>query len=397
MEPFTGPIIDGDSHIYEDVDVWMEYMPAKHHAQYKVERVLLDDGRYPLHIGGKPISYGEEYMRPDGSIPKPGSLADWLRARKEGREVEEMWVQPGADVRNVQDRLGKMDEFGVAASVVFPSEAITLVPFLDVPGLNVMCESYNRYLYEHWNFTTQDRVYCTAFLHLEDLDWALRELDWALERGCKAIAIPTGPAQKASPADPRFDAFWHRVNEAGAILGLHIGQATYLNSLLAEWGEPILPPVQSKSAWDWMNTMGETPIVHTLSSLIYMNFFERFPNIRALSAENGAEWVPAMLTRMDKMRGFAKNGRWPCGQMTERPSAVFKRHVFVVPYPEDDMRAVIDATGTDSCFVMGSDYPHAEGCKEPRVFMAGMDAITEAEERRIMYANGARLLWGEAG
>ena len=394
MEAYSKPIIDGDSHVYEDVTAWMSYMPSDQRDAYMIERREIDGGRFAIHIGGKPISFGEEYMRPDGTIPKPGSLAEWLRARKDGADEDHLWVQPTPDVRNVKDRLIKMDEFNVAASVVFPSDAITLLPFLDVKGLNVVMETYNRYLLDYWNFVTDDRVYCTVMLHLEDLDWAIKELDWALAHGCKAIAIPTGPAQRSSPADPKFDAFWARVNEAKAICGLHIGQATYLNALLAEWGEPYLPPVTEKSAWDWMNTMGETPIVHTLSSMIYMNFFERFPNIRALSAENGAEWVPAMLTRMDKMRGFAKNGRWPCGQMKERPSAVFKRHVFVVPYPEDDMRQVIDATGTADCFVMGSDYPHAEGCAEPRVFMAGMKSITAEEERKIMYDNGAKLLWG---
>jgi len=393
MEPYGQPMIDGDSHVYEDVEAWMSYMPSKYKADYEVGRRLLDNGRFAIHIGGKPISFGEEYMRPDGTIPKPGALAEWLRAHKEGLDAEHLWVQPTADVRNVRDRLVKMDEFNVAASVVFPSEAIALLPFLDVKGLSVVMEAYNRYLLDNWGFVTQDRVYCTAFLHLQDLDWALRELDWALAKGCRAIVIPTGPAQRASPGDPKFDAFWSRVNEAEAILGLHISQATYLDSLLIEWGGPLNPPITGKSAWDWMNTMDETPIVHTLSSLIYLNFFERFPNIRALSAENGSEWVPAMLTRMDKMRGFAKNGRWPCGQMKERPSAVFKRHVFVVPYPEDDMRAEIDATGTADCFVMGSDYPHAEGCAEPRVFMAGMHDIRAEEERKIMYDNGARLIW----
>jgi predicted TIM-barrel fold metal-dependent hydrolase len=393
MNTYGQPIIDGDSHIYEDLDVWMNYMPSAHHEKYMVERRVNEFGRFAFHIGGQPISYGEEYMRPDGSIPKPGSLAEWLKARKDGADEDHLWVQPTPDVRNVNDRLVKMDEFNVAASVVFPSEAVPLLPYLDTMGLNVLMEAYNRYLYDYWGFTTNDRVYCTAMLHLEDLDWAVKELEWALARGCKAILIPTGPAQKSSPADPKFDAFWSRVNEAKAICGLHIGQAPYLDSLLAAWGEPRMPPVTEKSAWDWMNTMGETPIVHTLSSMIYLNFFERFPNIRALSAENGAEWVPAMLTRMDKMRGFAKNGRWPCGQMKERPSAVFKRHVFVVPYPEDDMRSVIDSTGTADCFVMGSDYPHAEGCAEPKVFMAGMKGITAEEERKIMYENGARLLW----
>jgi hypothetical protein len=49
-------------------------------------------------------------------------------------------------------------------------------------------------------------VFCTAFLHLDDLDWAMKELD-ALKHGARAVVIPCAPAQKYSPADPTFDAF----------------------------------------------------------------------------------------------------------------------------------------------------------------------------------------------
>lgn len=393
METYNGPIIDSDTHVYEEIDVWMRYLPSEFHERYYLDRRAISDDRFPIHIGGTPISYGEEYTRPDGSIPKPGSIAEWLRARKEGNDAH-LWVQPPEDVKSVPARLRKMDEFNVEAAILFPSDAITILPFIDeLSGMNALLGAYNRYIEDVWGFASADRIFCTAFLHLDDLDWALRELDWALAHGCRAIAIPTGPAQKRSPADPKFDAFWVRVNEAKVVCGLHIGQATYLHTLLEAWGEPILPPVTQKSAWDWLNTMGETPVIHTLSSLIYMNFFERFPNIHVVSAENGAEWVPALLTRMDKMRGFARNGRWPCGQLRERPSEIFKRHVFVVPYPEDDMREVIDRSGALDCFVMGSDYPHAEGCREPSVFMEGMRGISPLEQQRIMYDNGARLLW----
>jgi predicted TIM-barrel fold metal-dependent hydrolase len=109
--------------------------------------------------------------------------------------------------------------------------------------------------------------------------------------------------------------------------------------------------------------------------------------------ENGAKWLPAFLDKMDVMRGMAKNGFWPCGQLKQRPSEIFKQHCFVVAYPEDDVKAIIDAIGTERCLLMGSDYPHAEGIPTPRDFageaLAGLD---DAQVQGIMYGNGQRLL-----
>ncbi len=97
-----------------------------------------------------------------------------------------------------------------------------------------------------------------------------------------------------------------------------------------------------------MNAYGEVPLVQTLSSMIYYNLFTRFPNLRVLSVENGAEWVPHFLTKLDKNRGMAKNGFWPCGQLPERPSNIFRQHIGVVPYPEDDIVAITAVAGPDT-------------------------------------------------
>jgi hypothetical protein len=77
-------------------------------------------------------------------------------------------------------------------------------------------------------------------------------------------------------------------------------------------------------------------------------------HIKVMSAENGSEWIPAMLNKMDKCRGIAKNGYWPCGQLPERPSNIFKEHVFVVAYPEDDVDNITKRTGSSRYLVMGS-------------------------------------------
>jgi predicted TIM-barrel fold metal-dependent hydrolase len=132
---------------------------------------------------------------------------------------------------------------------------------------------------------------------------------------------------------------------------------------------------------------------HVLSSYIYLNFFKRFPNIKLISSENGAEFVPYFLRRMDKMRGMARNGYWPCGQLEERPSKIFMRHVRVVAFPEDDLRSVIDATGSSDWLMGGSDFPHTEGTITPGDFMRDQKGqLTETEINKVMYENGRAVL-----
>lgn len=68
---------------------------------------------------------------------------------------------------------------------------------------------------------------------------------------------------------------------------------------------------------------GEVAAMETFSALIYDNLFGRFPGLRVLSAEHGAEWVPNFLRRMDRMRGMGRNGPWIGGPLTDRRSAIF--------------------------------------------------------------------------
>lgn len=148
-----------------------------------------------------------------------------------------------------------------------------------------------------------------------------------------------------------------------------------------------------QSAFVWMHGYSERPVIETLSSFIFWNFFERFPNVKLLSAENGAEWVPSMLVKMDKCRGIAKNGHWPAGQLKDRPSAIFARHVSVVAYPEDDLKSIIDQVGNADWVLMGSDYPHAEGVAEPRLFAEeACRDLSASDVRKVMYENGMRFM-----
>jgi predicted TIM-barrel fold metal-dependent hydrolase len=65
----------------------------------------------------------------------------------------------------------------------------------------------------------------------------------------------------------------------------------------------------------------------------------------------------------------------------------------VVAYPEDDQKSIVDQVGSADWLLMGSDYPHAEGVEEPRIFAEeGCRELSAEDTRKIMYENGMRFM-----
>jgi predicted TIM-barrel fold metal-dependent hydrolase len=95
---------------------------------------------------------------------------------------------------------------------------------------------------------------------------------------------------------------------------------------------------------------------------------------------------------MDKSRGMGRNGPWLGGQLSQRPSAVFNQHVKVVPYPEDDTVALAERIGTIEPLVMGSDWPHAEGLREPADFYLRVEGLGDETRKKFLRDNALSLL-----
>ena len=391
--PYDGPIFDCDSHVHErDFDFFKEYLPEKYHEKWLLRRREGAEG-FGLYIGDRRVHNAE--ANPQGLVAPPGKLKEWLRAMKEGKSNVTGWIEPTPDMWGSEDRLRKLDEFGVEGAVVYPGEFIATIGYYDPDESgNAVLHAYNQYLHEAWGFNYHDRIYATACLSLWDLESSIKEADWLIERGVRVVVMPMGPAHGKSPAHPDFDPLWSRLNEAGVVVAFHVSEATFMHPLIHAFGEkPLQSRRTGQTAWQWMFCYSEIPLQMTLANIVYHNFFERFPNIKMVSVENGANWLPAFLDKMDKMRGMAKNGHWPCGQLKERPSRIFQRHCFVVAYPEDDVKGIVEKLGNSDCLLMGSDYPHAEGVPEPRDFYT--EALTELPQehvRAIMYDNGRRMV-----
>jgi predicted TIM-barrel fold metal-dependent hydrolase len=88
---------------------------------------------------------------------------------------------------------------------------------------------------------------------------------------------------------------------------------------------------------------------------------------------------------------MGRNGPWLGGRVHGRPSDVFRRHVSVSPYHEEDVPALAAFIGP-SQVVFGSDYPHCEGLEEPREFADAVASLPADQVRLIMRDNARRLV-----
>jgi predicted TIM-barrel fold metal-dependent hydrolase len=391
--PLPYALFDADNHYYEPRDAFTRHMESKHLD--RAVRVEHDGSSDRIFVGSRPFTFLTPlYDR----VAPPGALRELLRNMSSGSisdNVRDQAVQP--EYQNRQARLAVMDEQGVESCVMLPSLGVCVEHFMvdDVEQTYANLRAFNRWLEEDWGYGADGRIFGVPLLSLLDLDEAVRELERVRDLGAKIVHLRPGPVRGRSPADPFFDPFWARVEEAGITVAFHISESGYNQAFSVAWGEEPNPSSHQQSAFQWTFFYGDRPIMETMGALVLHNLFGRFPGIKVMSVENGSLWVPYVLKAMDKMKGMGRNGPWLGGRVDGRPSEIFREHVYVSPYHEEDIVALAGLIGSDRV-LLGSDYPHPEGLKNPADFADGLTSLSDREVRGIMRDNGRRLIGLEA-
>jgi len=380
-------VVDADNHFYEPRDAFTRHMAAA--DMHLAVRAEVRDGVQVSMVADRPYTFFEHMFW--DKVGEPGGLRARLKGMDDGGDGGMIALQPEFIDRD--RRLKQMDAQNMEACIMLPTLAVCVEHFMNGnPEITYKnFRAFNRWLDEDWGFGNDGRIFGVPMLSLVDLDMAVAELDYVLSRGAKVIGLRPGPAFGRSPGDPYFDPFWARINEAGAVVGYHIGESGYNESVSVAWGEQANPTSHHQSAFQWTCTYGDRPIMDTVAALIYDNLFAKFPNVRIASIENGSLWVPYLLKAMNKMNRMGRNGPWRRGPLTEKPSDVFKRHVFVSPFHEENVPALAELIGPGQV-LFGSDWPHAEGVANPQSYTDDLTVLPEDEVRLIMRSNTAQLL-----
>jgi predicted TIM-barrel fold metal-dependent hydrolase len=253
--------------------------------------------------------------------------------------------------------------------------------------------AFNLWLDDDWGFSYLDRIYAAPHIPLLDPELAAQELDFVLARGARLIALRPAPANGRSPADPVWDPFWSRINEANVPVAYHAsaGPDDYDVAFRHLWErqQPSDLAYQATLAAALRDSRG---ILDMVLALILGNLFGRFPNVRVASIELGCAWVAYCLHVLDHAGTLLDRNIVAFGSaVDDKPSDIFKDRISVSPFPEEDVRGLIDLIGVDQV-LFGSDWPHPEGNHHPRDYARCLEGVSPEDTQKVMRQNALDLL-----
>lgn len=382
-------VFDADNHYYEARDAFTRHLePTMRRRAMQWAQV---EGRERLLVGGKVNRF---IPNPTfENVSRPGALADYFRAksgvtdmRAAFGELEPITERP--EYRDREARLGVMDRQSVEACFMLPTLGVGMETALehDPEAFMAAFSAFNRWVDEDWGYNFRDRIYAAPYVSLLDTDWAVQELEHALERDARVVLMRPGPVLtrhgRRSPGHPDHDTFWARLAEAGVTLVIHGGDSSYA-AYRQLWGlsgetEAFRSPVLTR-------LLSASPIQDTVASLLADKLFERHPRLRVATIETGSDWVAPLLKKLGSVRVQRPDA------FASDPVQQFLDHVWVSPFFEDDVGALVERLGAGRV-LFGSDFPHAEGLSDPVSFEDELAGFDRAEVRTIMYDNARALV-----
>jgi len=383
------PIYDADQHFYEPRAL-VDDLPKslKNHLRF-----VEVDGRTKLAINGHISDY---IPNPTFQVvAPPGSHEAWYRKQNpEGLTMRQLTGKPIAAIDAFQfakPHLAELDRQGVHASIVFPTLASVIERNLSYDHTVVfgIMRALNEWMDGEWGFGRDGRHFAAPVISFMDVPTAVCELEWMIERGVKVVTLRPAPVPglngSRSMGLREFDPIWSRINEAKMLVGLHSADTGY-NKHFNDWmasGQEFRP-FEEDPFREMMSLMGRA-IHDTIGALICHGVFERFPDVRVLSVENGSYWMPGLVEALE--RSYGKMPR----RFAEHPLETLRQKIFVAPYYEDDCGALKDLIGV-SQIIFGSDWPHPEGLAEPLKFVEELKGFSAAEVEAVMSGNLRTLL-----
>ena len=382
---------DADNHFYEAPDAFTRHI-ERQFAKRAMQWAEVD-GKRRLLVGGKINRF---IPNPTWDpISKPGALDEYFRGRNpRGADTPELFgeldrLADHPEYQNRDARLALMDKQGLEAAIFLPTLGVGMEQSLihDLPALMAAFRAFNRWMDEDWGFAWRERIFAAPYITLVDPDNAVAELEWALDHDARFLVMVAGPVVVngvgVSPADPVYDPFWARANEAGVTICYHGGDSRY-SAYMADWGEQS--ETQAFRQNPFRAIASSNAIQDTFANLLAHGLFARFPNLRIASIETGSDWVFHLYEKLTKSFGQTPRA-YP-----EDPRETFRRHVWVSPFYEDKLGELRTLLGADH-ILMGSDFPHAEGLAEPTSYIKDLKNFDYSDEdaRLVMRDNGFAL------
>jgi len=251
----------------------------------------------------------------------------------------------------------------------------------------------NTWTDEEWGFARENRLFSVPMISLSNLELALQELDFVMKCGARMVGIRPAPVPDIRGARsfgfPEFDPFWAKLAEAKMFVCMHASDSGY-DAISRLWaGDDSSEYVAFKNSDPHKLTMDGLgrPIADALSALICHGVFDRHPDLRVISVENGSAWVGPLLHRLAHAYGQMPQG------FKRHPVETFHRNIFVAPFYEDDPIKLAELIPIER-ILFGSDFPHPEGLAEPLDYLHEFRNFKADDIEKIFSTNLKGLIEG---
>jgi predicted TIM-barrel fold metal-dependent hydrolase len=339
-------VIDVDTHLTEPPDTWTRSFPASLHDQVPhIERI---DGRDTWMVNGERIGSPGYYSMAghDGIMPA---------------SIPETYDDIAPAMYDAKARLEFLDREGIDAQILYPNVGgFGNGYFLRLGDRDVVAQcvrAYNDFLTD-WCSADRDRLIPITALPFWDLDLALSEMQRCIEMGHRAINFCNQPQDYGQPplASTHWDPIWQMAQDAGIPVNFHVGGGSMGTQFEDTAGMGWMTNFARVSSMIFMDNM------RCMADLIFGGVCHRFPELKLVSVESGAGWIPAALETFDwQWRNGGVRMEHPEYDLV--PSEYFQRQVYGCFWFEE--QAALDAIAQyPDNILFETDYPHPT-CQHP--------------------------------
>ncbi len=373
-------IYDADSHLMELPSFLLDHADAKTKATIPDLAVVLkgqfEPGQYSSQRGHDADTREELLALGDGLTRGP----KWHAA---------------LGAFNGAERGTALDLLGFRRQVVFSSFCGRLIfAARDLDTAYGTAAAHNRAMAAFCD--ADERLMGIAMVPLDDVERALEEIRRARTLGLKAVWISADAPGGRSPGHPAHDAIWSTLAEAGMPFILHVGSAELAIA------DPWMNDGQAdrKSARGGAEVIGSKdltvihfPMQRFISVMILDGVLERFPHLRGGVIEVGAGWVPDMIRRLDHAVDIWSKSEPHLAKFTRKPSQQIADQLRFTPYPFEDVAQLVSESSA-GLYMFSSDYPHAEGGRDPLGRFTRATESLSIEAQSKFFAENFRSLYG---
>jgi aminocarboxymuconate-semialdehyde decarboxylase len=228
-----------------------------------------------------------------------------------------------------------------------------------------------------WVAAHPDRFVALASVALQHPDLAAQQLEHGVKQlGLRGVTIG-GHVNGEDVSLPKFDPFWAKAAELGALVFMHPGGA-----------DNILREGALRGRGDLGNIIGN-PLETTyfFTRLIFDGTLDKFPGLKICGAHAGG-YLPSYLGRTDVACDVRQNAN--CANK-KHPREYFKRELLVdtMAFSEEGLRHLVAETGV-SQVLYGTDVPFNWPVTVDLILNAPF--LTNADKEAILSGNAMKLL-----